>query len=145
MPSLAATVVICAALVITVSGCGQSSQVGAQSQQIAYQPRIGEINQSFISAPASPARARSLLERAIRRYTALRPPPALRKLHRQLIAALRGELRSLRDAELAVTNHNPPALTSAEALAARSRAKVSRTLARIASVVGTCRNDPTVC
>jgi hypothetical protein len=145
MPSQVATAVMSAALVIAVSGCGQSSQPSAQQQQIAYQTRIGQINQSFISPPPSPARARSLLDRAIRQYTALHPPAALRKLHGQLIAALRGELRSLRDAGTAVTTHNPSALTGAEALAARSRARVSRTLTRIASVVGTCRNDPTVC
>jgi hypothetical protein len=145
MPSQVATAVMSAAVVIAVSGCGQSSQPSAQQQQIAYQTRIGQINQSFIPPPASGARARSLLGRAISQYTALHPPPALRKLHRQLIAALRGELRSILDADLAVTTHNASALTAAEALAARSRARVSRALTRIASVVGACRNDPTVC
>jgi hypothetical protein len=145
MPTRVATAVVSAAVVIAVSGCGQSSQPSAQQQQIAYQTRIGQINQSFIPPPASPARARSLLERAIRRYKALHPPLALGKLHRQLIAALRGELRSLRDAEVAVRTNNPPALTAAETLAARSRARVSQALTSIASVVAACRNDPTVC
>jgi hypothetical protein len=140
-----AAAVVSAAVAVAVSGCGGSSQPNAQQQQIAYQTRIGQINQSFIPPPADPARARSLLNRAIREYTALHPPPALRKLHRQVIAGLRGERRSLRDAELAVTTHDASALTAAEALAARSRRTVSRALTSIASVVAACRNDPRVC
>jgi hypothetical protein len=137
--------VVIAAVAIAVSGCGGSSQPSAQQQQIAYQTRIGQINQSFIPPPTDPARTRSLLDHAIREYAALHPPPALRKLDRQVIAGLRGERRSFRDAELAVTTHNASALTDAEALAARSRRTVSRALTSIASVVAACRNDPRVC
>lgn len=137
--------VVSGAIAVSVSGCGGSSQPSAQQQQIAYQTRIGQINQSFIPPPTDPARTRSLLDHAIRAYAALDPPPALRNLHLQVIAGLRGERRSFGDAELAVTTHNASALTAAEALAARSRRTVSRALTSIASVVAVCRNDPRAC
>lgn len=136
-------IALTAAGCLACCGCGQSAHVKAQQQQIAYQDQLGHINAVFAHPTTDPRRMEALLARAVAQYAALRPPPALRTLNTQLIAALRGELRAFQDGFAA--NRDAARIHAAEALDARSRAAAAKVLKRIAAIVGACRTDAANC
>lgn len=114
-----------------------------QRQEVVYQVRLGAINKPFAHPILAPRVAARRLAHAIAQYRALQPPAPLRRLHHAALSALEGELRAFRQGLAA--NGDPRRIADAEALDRRSRVQASRSLGRIATVVGACRADAAHC
>ncbi len=130
MRNLAVTATI-GASVLAITACGQSPQVRTQHQEIVYQAKVARIDMQFARPTVDARRAQLLLTRAIKQYSALRPPKPLWTLHSQLIAALKNERRAIQQAVSAAD--------------VRARSDVARILRRMSVLIGACRADAAHC
>jgi hypothetical protein len=138
-------IVLSGVLAALLGACGASAQLATQRRVIAYQDRLGAINRPFAHPPPNLAAGERMLVVALAAYRRLVPAPRLRAANAAVIAALKGELRALEQADRALADHDARALSAAESLDARARRRVARALAQIAAYASACRGDAARC
>jgi hypothetical protein len=138
-------ILLCGLLAALLGACGASAQLATQRRVITYQDRLGAINRPFAHPAPNLAAGERMLAVALAEYRRLMPPPRLQAANAAVIAALRGELRALEQADRALADHDAGALRAAESLDARARRRVARTLAQIAAYASACRGNAARC
>ncbi len=132
-----------APIVLAMAGCGPSTQVNLQRQEIAYQTKIALIINRLARSPAEIRHVVPELRHAIGRLERVNSPAPVRELHQQLLAGLRKELGALGKA--ASIGANTSTIHSAVRADARARSEVSHTLKRMTRLIGACRADAARC